>query len=391
MFYPESALPNWNIINKNIFLRADLNVPIDNKVIVDDYRLQAIIPTITMILEKGGRIILVTHLGRPKNPSPELSTALLIPWFINQGHDITFAATIHDAYLLFQQTTSRIILLENIRFFPGEKKASTEFAKELASLADYYINDAFGSLHLQDTSIELVPQQFNKSHKTIGLLVQKELHALSKLLHTPKKPFTLIIGGKKLRDKIPVIQHLLDKIDTIMLCPAIVFTFLDALKQPVGISLTDNTLHQVCLDILHSATQKKTTVLFPKDYLIATNSISGPLSTVSYNNHFPYNGMGISIGPKTASAWQQIIHNSSTIVYIGLMGMIQRKQTLDGVQSIFNAMAKSSGQSIIGGGDSVAAARILNISTSIDFCSTGGSATLAYLAGKELPGLKNIF
>lgn len=199
----------------------------------------------------------------------------------------------------------------------------------------------------------------------------------------------MIIGGDKINDKIPTIINLLDLISTIMLCPAAVFSFLHAQGEQTGKSLVDQSMRQVCLNILTTAAEKNIRILMPKDYIVATKTFTGLLSTISADN-FPKNGIGVSIGPTTAHEWERIIKKAETIFYTGLMGTIQKKDTLIGVQKIFSAMGASQGLSIIGGGDSVAAAQLLGLDHAITFCSTGGSATLTYLASEKLPGLDQL-
>ncbi len=383
----KSKLPNWNLENKRILLRVDLNVPLRNGNILNDFRLQTTLPTIDHILDRNGIVVLITHIGRPKNREPELSTKHLLPWFEQRGYSIDFAENLTAAQEKSEKAQPKtIILLENLRFFPGEKAQNNNFAQQLAQLGDVYVNDAFGILHREDASVTLVPKQFPLEKRTIGFLVEKELNILNALLEDPQKPFVLLIGGAKVTDKIPVIEHLIDKADTLLLCPAIVFTFEKALGKRVGRSLVDDTTLALCKQILQRAQEKNVTVVFPTDYQIAMHTIQGPLSIVP-SDTIPDDGIGISIGPQTAEYFSEIISNAGTIFFNGAMGFLERKETLHGVKTIFLAMGKSRGTSIIAGGDSVAAAQLLNATAGIDHLSTGGGATLTYLADKPLPGL----
>ncbi len=381
-----SNLKNLTLTNQRVFLRVDLNVPIKNKKIVNDHRLRAIKPTIDLIQEKGGKIILATHIGRPHNHDPNLSTKILIPWFKQQDYKIEYESDFAIAYEKSFKTIDTILLLENMRFFPGEKKADQNFAQQLARLGDYYVNDAFALLHRNDTSITLVPKQFPPSKRTIGLLIEQELIMLNKLLNNPQKPFVLIIGGGKVSDKLPLLYNLLDKVNTILLCPAIVFTFLRALGKSVGKSLVDKSALELCQHLLHKAQKNNVNIMFPIDYQIAHDTFDGPLSIVEADT-IPDNGIGISIGPKTATFFAHEIRSAKTIFFNGLMGTSQRKETLEGVNAIFKAMGQSPGLSIIGGGDSVAAAQLLGVEDKISYLSTGGGATLTHLSEQELPGL----
>lgn len=387
-------IPAWELHNKRVFLRADLNVPLVNGTIADDYRLRALIPTIQLIQKKGGIILLATHIGRPKTPDPKLSTRLLIPWFAKHGLEVTFAATPQDAQCMLKTVTSKnheppqkaLVLLENLRFFPGEKNRDQNFAQELAALGDFYVNDAFGSLHRTDTSITLVPALFAPEKKSIGLLVEWELLALEPLLVSPKKPYVAVIGGGKVADKLPLLEGLLSKVDALLLCPAIIFTFLKAQGKSVGKSLVDPSALGTCEKLLALAQERHVTIHVPLDYQIAHDTISGPLSYVDAEA-IPDNGIGISVGPKTIAAYTQILNGAHTIFFNAAMGFSSREKTLQGTYALIRAIAQAPGLSIVGGGDSVAAVEKMGLEKKIGYLSTGGGATLAYISGQELPGL----
>ncbi|MCX5922044.1 MAG: phosphoglycerate kinase [Candidatus Dependentiae bacterium] len=381
-----SALPTWDLTNKRVLVRADLNVPLANGAIAHDYRLQSILPTIDLIQKNGGKVIIITHMGRPKKPTAELSTKNLIPWFEKKGYTITWTDNLNDAYNKSLEDQKSILLCENLRFFPGEKGGDATFAQSLARLGDYYVNDAFAAMHRGDTSITLVPTYFAPDKRTIGLLVEKEITTLDKLLTSSKKSFVLILGGGKVVEKLRLIENMLDKVQTILLCPAIVFTFLKALGKPVGKSLVDQTALTICANLMEQAQQKKVSLEFPIDYQIATDNINGPLSLVEADA-FPANGIGISIGPKTVELFKEHINNAHTIFFNAAMGFGDRKETVEGTTALLHAVAESNAFSVVGGGDSVAATETLNIHDRIDYLSTGGGATLTYLSSQTLPGL----
>lgn len=385
----QSKLKNFSLKNKRVLLRADLNVPLHEKKIIHDHRLSSAIPTINLIQQNGGKVILATHIGRPEKNEPNLSTQLLIPWFEQHGYNTVFEGDIDKACHKSFENKNTILLLENMRFFPGEKTGDLAFAQQLAQLGDYYVNDAFGTLHRNDTSVAIVPTLFDKNKQSIGLLVEKELRILNALLHNPKSPFVFVLGGGKLSDKIPLLQYMADNIDTLLLCPAIVFTFLKSMGKPVGKSLVDNTMLDKCKEILSLMQKKGVNVLFPQDYIVAHNTFDGPIvsEAVSANN-FSDNNVGITIGPKTVDLFSKEISKAGTIFLNGLMGNVQHKQTLSGAKAIFEAMAQSKGVSIVGGGDSATAAILLEFSNRLDHLSTGGGSTLAYLSGQPLPGLE---
>lgn len=381
----QSALPEYYLQNKRVFLRADLNVPLQHGTILNDYRLHAIVPTLDFILAKGGTVVLATHIGRPLKPSAELSTQNLLPWFKERNYTVIFEPDLDNIHIKTYPQGS-IILLENLRFFAGEKKGDHQFAQTLAKLGDYYVNDAFATLHRTDSSVILVPQFFTADKRTIGFLVEKELATLQQLTNAPKQPYVLIIGGGKVTDKLPILQNLMQKVSTVLLCPAIVFTFVKAIGKPVGKSLVDDQAVAMCAQLLESARHNNVTIAFPLDYEIAYDSPNGTLDTCDADA-IPTNALGVSIGPKTIAAWSPIIGQAKTIFFNAAMGFSDRPSTWHGAQELLKIIAQSPALSIIGGGDSVTMAQKLEPSCQFGFFSTGGGATLTFLSGKQLPGL----
>jgi phosphoglycerate kinase len=381
----KSKIDKFNLENKRVFLRADLNIPLKNGKILNDFKLKSILPTINLLQNKSAKIILATHIDRPKKYDPNLSTKVLIDWFKDNNYKIDFEPDINKAYKKSFDNFDQILLLDNLRFFPGEKdyNLGLTFAQELAKLADYYVNDAFGTLHRKDTSVTLLAEQFEFNKRTIGLLVEKEINALNNLIY-PKKPFLIITGGGKISDKIKFIGDLVDKVDIFELCPAIVFTFLKAELKETGKSLIDNNLLEFCKNLLNKNNKK---FLFPIDYLIAQDNFNGKLSIINGDN-FDKNNFGLSIGPKSAELFSQEILNAKTIFFNGLFGDLNRPETLESVKEIFQAMANSKAYTVIGGGDSVAAVFKLGFENKMSHLSTGGGAILAYLSNKTLSGLK---
>ena len=380
-------LPTWDIQNKRIILRADLNVPLENGVISNDYRLQSLKPTLDYIRQHGGTTTILTHIGRPESPTPALSTKHLLPWFKDNGYVVTWCATIQEAQAALINNNQSFILLENLRFFPGEKDHDTNFARDIAQLGDFYLDDAFASLHRDDSSITLVPTFFPPEKRSVGLLVEKELTMLDKLMISSKKPFALVTGGGKVTDKIPLLFNMLNKVTDILLCPATVFSFLYAQGKECGISLIDKNAATSCNEIITRAQQQNVTIHFPLDYQMSLDNTQGEIVIVDAHN-IPHNGIGLSIGPKTIERYSHIIRNAHTIFFNAAMGFPSRPETTVGTQALLHAIAQSNGFSVIGGGDSVAAAQKLQLDGQIDYLSTGGGATLTYLSGQELPGLK---
>ena len=376
----KSKIKNWDLNNKIVFLRADLNVPLKNGKILDAFRLRAILPTLDLLLRKNAHIILATHIGRPQGFDAALSTKPLADWLNAQGYPTEFVTSTKPAH---------ITLLENLRFNREEKKQDAQFAHLLANGADYYVNDAWAVMHRSDTSITLLPQLFPADKKSIGLLVEKELAALSKIKDAPKHPFVAIIGGGKVADKLPVIEALITTVDILVFGPAIVFTFLKALGKPVGKSLVDDNLLDYAQKILDLARAHKVTCIFPVDYVVAQDSFYGTLSYCDAEN-FPENGVGISIGPKTIAALEKTIMSAKTIFVNGLMGDIARPETLVETKKLFELIAHAPAYTVIGGGDSVAAIDMFDLKNTINYCSTCGGATLAYISNAPMPGLDSI-
>lgn len=381
-------LTHWHLNGARVILRADLNMPLADGTIMSDFRMQALKPTLDYLLTHGAQVILLTHIGRPTNNEPSLSTRHLISWFTGHGYTIQFAPTIADA----KKSTAPIILLENLRFWPEESLNSSgrteekTFARELASLGDYYVNDAFGVMHRNDTSVTLLAQEFAPDHRSIGFLVEQEITALQKIKDATQKPFVAILGGGKVHDKIPLLEKFIDKANTILLVPAIVFTFQKARGIEVGKSYVDNASLEVCRSIIEACKKKNVELLFPVDYQIAMDTLNGPLSIVPADA-IPPEAIGISIGPKTLSLFSEYIQNAHTIFFNGVFGFLERKETLHGACELMKLIAQSNATSIVAGGDTSAVAQNLGLLDSLDYVSTGGGAALAYIADQKLPGL----
>jgi phosphoglycerate kinase len=404
--------------NQRVLLRADLNVPISGKSIDDDFRLQELRPTLDLLLGQHATIILVTHLGRPHKDKNDaaLSTTLITTWLQEQGYRAIFAPTIAAAHEQIKHHPNTIIVLENIRTFPGEMAHDLTFAKELAQLGDCYVNDAFGTLHRDDTSISLTPLFFAPEKRFIGLLISRELQALAPLItvmhdhyselldvhghkavspknklhgatdHNALHPFVVILGGGKVADKLPLIENLLDKADTILLCPAIVSTFMKASGIDVGKSLVDDSQIDHCKELIARATNTKTKLIFPTDLQVATGSWNGPLSNKNIAQ-LTSNDVWTALGPVSTKVYASEIAQAGTIFFNAAMGFPQRPETLVAAKILIEAIGASSAYGVIGGGHSVALANTCNRGTGIRHLSTGGGATLTYLSGAPLPGL----
>lgn len=380
----------YNVITHNscnheqVILRVDANVPLLNGAIEDDFRLKEIVPTIDLLLKNHATILLITHLGRS---SQNLSTKVLVDWLTHHGYTAFFAATPDEAHKKASEHPNSIIMLENIRLFKGETSRDPAFAQTIAKLGSCYINDAFGTMHRNETSLTLVPTLFPAKKRFIGLLVARELAALRPLKETPAKPFVVIVGGGKIADKIPLISSCIGKADTILLCPAIAFTFMKSKGLPVGSSLVDDSLLQLCSQLMDQARQAKTTIVLPSDLLVAQSSYEGALSEKLVTD-LTQEDVGISLGKESTLQYLEEIKKAKTIFFNAAMGFVSRQETLIPAQKLITAIGNSSAYGVIGGGDSVALTQNLSYGPGIKHLSTGGGATLTYLSGQPLPALE---
>jgi 3-phosphoglycerate kinase len=370
-------MTSWNYTNKKTLVRADLNVPLHKSKIIDDERLRALQPTLDYLIAQKATIILATHIGRPIGCDPFFSTEILMPWFEKHGYTIIY----HPDLTPVPLQPGAIFLLPNLRYFPQEQNPNHAFAQALAHLADYFIQDAFGALHRNDSSIALLPEQFAPDHRSLGLLTIQELKVIT-LLKNPPSPFTLIMGGGKASEKIALIEHLITKADYLLICPALVFTFMKAQGVEVGNSLVDTAAIATCKKIIAQYPHK---LMFPVDYQVAQGSIEGALSYKN-GNALLHDDVGISIGPKTINLFSDIIKKSKTVFFNGALGFIERKETMNGMAALLHAMSSAPATSFVAGGDSLAALTAMKIK-GITHCITGGGSALTLLSGQQLPGL----
>lgn len=372
--------------NQRVLLRADLNVPITNGVIEDDFRLKELLPTLDLLRDQHATVTVITHIGRPDTETtPPISTAIIVTWLQQHGYSATLATDIPSAHAAAQRLPKTIIVLENIRTFAGEMTGDATFAHELAQLGDCYVNDAFGTLHRNDTSIALVPSLFAHDKRFIGLLVSRELATLKPLASSPAQPFILVIGGGKVADKLPLIEHMLGKADTILLCPAIAFTFMKACGIDTGASLIDESLVARCKKMLTKTATTNTKLLLPTDLQVADGTVNGPLSYKAIE-HLAPTDIGITLGPKSLALYKKELSRARTVFFNAAMGFAWRPETLQATQELIIALGTMSAYSVTGGGDSVAIARTCQLGNV--HLSTGGGATLTYLSGLPLPGLE---
>lgn len=379
-----SSIRSWKLANKNIILRADLNINIGRK-IIDTSKFIALKPTLDYLSNHAQNVTIITHIGRPKTIDPSISTKHLIPLFAQQGYNVVYAQTIEHALQL--QKKAKLVVLENIRFWIEEQQPSLVFAQQLAQLGDFYCNDAFGTIHRNDTSLTLLAEQFNPQNKSTGFLIERETKNLFDIFNNPKKPFLLFLGGKKIATKIPYIMALLEKVDTIALMPAIVFTFLHAQGIFVGKSIIDECIIDNCKNILFNLKKNGTRIILPKDIMITQNKTFEPPYTIVSTNDIPNNAYGVTIGPQTLLGYQSLIANAQTILFNGPSGFIEKKETIQPMINLLSAIGNSSTQRIAIGGDTLTLLNQAQLTHKFDNVSTGGGAALAYICNQSLPAL----
>ena len=379
---------------KKVFIRVDFNVPFnDYGEITDSSRIAASLPTIEYVLSNGGACILASHLGRPVGKDSELSLKKIIPELKKLlGKDVIFlensiGAQTKEACSNLQN--GEVVLLENLRFYEEETKADIDFAKELSSLADIYINDAYGTTHREHASTATIAQFF--SEKAPGMLLEKEIESLKKLMEKPKKPVTAIIGGAKVSSKISVIANMLDVVDNLIIGGGMAYTFIKNNGGNIGESIFEKDKLDDCSEIIYLAEQKNVNVFLPED-VVASNEFSNEgLKKVINVYNIPSGWQGLDIGPLTISNFENIVTESKTILWNGPMGVFEMPSFEQGTLSIAKSVAKATSNgafSLIGGGDSVAAIKKFNLQDEVSFISTGGGAMLESLEGKILPGIK---
>jgi len=381
------TLEDLEFTDKNVFVRFDFNVPLSEKrEITDTTRIDLAIPTIQSLLEKGSRkLILCSHLGRPKGKkNADLSLEPVATYLASKlGEEVLLTDDAIDCGMrdLLKLQKSRIFMLENIRFYDEETKNDHNFAKELASHADIYINDAFGTCHREHASTYGMTEFFPHA-KACGLLIQKEIAALDTILETPTKPFVALIGGAKVADKIKMIEKLLPQVDHLIIGGAMAYPFLKAQGKEVGKSLCGDEDVTLAKKILAKKTAQK--ILFPLDHVIAAN----PNSAAKISIEIPADQMGLDIGPESISLFSQRIKNAKTIIWNGPMGLAEKKDFSQGTFSMAKAIADSDSYSLVGGGDSVSALNQSGLADKISHVSTGGGASLNYIEEGTLPGIK---
>ncbi len=383
-----------NLKGKNVLMRVDFNVPLnEHQEITDDLRIRAALPSIRKIINDGGRAILCSHLGRPKGKRvAEFSLAPVarhLSSLLNREVlfvDDCIGEKVDAAKQRLQD--GDVLLLENLRFYPGEEKNDPEFARELAKYCDVYVNDAFGTAHRAHASTEGVTQYFPQC--AAGYLMQKELKFLGEALDNPQRPFVAILGGAKISGKIDVIQNLLDKTDALILGGGMIFTFYKAHGWNIGKSILEEDRLQMAKEILKAAQEKKAVLELPVDVVVADKFEAGANTRVVPVNDIPDGWIGVDVGPQTIAKFQEMLRHAKTVVWNGPMGVFEIEDFAKGTEAIARYLAELTGKgaiTIVGGGDSAAAVKKFNLEDQLSHVSTGGGASLEFLEGKTLPGV----
>ncbi|MDY4785408.1 phosphoglycerate kinase [Pygmaiobacter massiliensis] len=392
----KKTVENLDVRGKRVLVRVDFNVPLKDGVITNDNRIVAALPTIKKLIENGGRVILCSHLGKPKNgPEEKFSLAPCAVRLAELlGRPVVFA---NDDTVVGENAKAAVaamkdgdvVLLQNTRFRKEETKNEPAFSKDLASLADVYVNDAFGSAHRAHCSTAGVTEFIKDT--AVGYLMGKEIEYLGNAVNAPVRPFVAILGGAKVADKLTVIDNLLSKVDTLIIGGGMAYTFLVAQGYEVGTSLVDLEKVDYCRDMLKKAEEKGVKLLLPTDAVVAASfpdPIDAPIAVETVDaNAIPADKMGLDIGPKTRELFANAVKAAKTVVWNGPMGVFENPVLAEGTKAVAAAMAETDATTVIGGGDSAAAVIQLGYADKMTHISTGGGASLEYLEGKVLPGI----
>ncbi|MFJ9386103.1 phosphoglycerate kinase [Peribacillus sp. NPDC101481] len=386
----KKSIKDIELKGKRVFCRVDFNVPMQDGKISDDTRIKAALPTISYLTEQGAKVILASHLGRPKGQVVEELRLAPVAERLSElsGKDVQKA---EEAYgetvqsIIDNMQDGEILLLENVRFYPGEEKNDQELAKSFAALADVYVNDAFGAAHRAHASTEGIAHHLPA---VAGLLMEKELSVLGKALSNPERPFTAIIGGAKVKDKIGVIENLLEKVDHLIIGGGLGYTFIKAQGHEIGNSLLEEDKIELAKSFIESAKEKGVKLHLPIDAVV-TAEFSPDAETDNVDiDAIPKDKMALDIGPKTSELFADVIKSSKLVIWNGPMGVFEFDKFANGTKTVAKALAEANDTySIVGGGDSAAAAEKFGLAEKMSHISTGGGASLEFMEGKELPGV----
>ncbi|KAB2422310.1 phosphoglycerate kinase [Bacillus thuringiensis] len=386
----KKSIRDVDLKGKRVFCRVDFNVPMKEGKITDETRIRAALPTIQYLVEQGAKVILASHLGRPKGQAVEELRLTPVAARLGEllGKDVkkadeAFGPVAQEMVAAMKE--GDVLVLENVRFYAGEEKNDAELAKEFAALADIFVNDAFGAAHRAHASTAGIADYLPA---VSGLLMEKELDVLGKALSNPERPFTAIIGGAKVKDKIGVIRHLLDKVDNLIIGGGLAYTFVKALGHEIGLSLCEDDKIELAKEFMQLAKEKGVNFYMPVDVVITEEFSETATTQIVGIDSIPSNWEGVDIGPKTREIYADVIKNSKLVVWNGPMGVFEMTPFAEGTKAVGQALADAEDTySVIGGGDSAAAVEKFGMADKMSHISTGGGASLEFMEGKELPGV----
>ncbi|KFM98488.1 phosphoglycerate kinase [Bacillus clarus] len=386
----KKSIRDVDLKGKRVFCRVDFNVPMKEGKITDETRIRAALPTIQYLVEQGAKVILASHLGRPKGQAVEELRLTPVAARLGEllGKDVKKADEAFGPVaqeMVAAMNEGDVLVLENVRFYAGEEKNDAELAKEFAALADIFVNDAFGAAHRAHASTAGIADYLPA---VSGLLMEKELEVLGKALSNPERPFTAIIGGAKVKDKIGVIRHLLDKVDNLIIGGGLAYTFVKALGHEIGLSLCEDDKIELAKEFMQLAKEKGVNFYMPVDVVITEEFSETATTQIVGIDSIPSNWEGVDIGPKTREIYADVIKNSKLVVWNGPMGVFEMTPFSEGTKAVGQALADAEDTySVIGGGDSAAAVEKFGMADKMSHISTGGGASLEFMEGKELPGV----
>ncbi|KXH86484.1 phosphoglycerate kinase [Bacillus cereus] len=386
----KKSIRDVDLKGKRVFCRVDFNVPMKEGKITDETRIRAALPTIQYLVEQGAKVILASHLGRPKGQVVEEMRLTPVAARLGEllGKDVKKADEAFGPVaqeMVAEMNEGDVLVLENVRFYAGEEKNDAELAKEFAALADIFVNDAFGAAHRAHASTAGIADYLPA---VSGLLMEKELDVLGKALSNPERPFTAIIGGAKVKDKIGVIRHLLDKVDNLIIGGGLAYTFVKALGHEIGLSLCEDDKIELAKEFMQLAKEKGVNFYMPVDVVITEEFSETATTKIVGIDSIPSNWEGVDIGPKTREIYADVIKNSKLVVWNGPMGVFEMTPFAEGTKAVGQALADAEDTySVIGGGDSAAAVEKFGMADKMSHISTGGGASLEFMEGKELPGV----
>ncbi|MER1998454.1 MAG: phosphoglycerate kinase [Lysinibacillus sp.] len=388
--FVKKTMKDVDLKGKRVFVRVDFNVPMEGGNVTDETRIRAAIPTIEYLVEQGAKVILASHLGRPKGEVNEDMRLTAVGSRLSEIMDrpvkkLDESIGTEVEAVVNAMEEGDIVLLENVRFHKGEEKNDEELSAAFARLADVYVNDAFGAAHRAHASTEGIAKFVPVA--VSGFLMEKELEVLGQALSTPERPFTAIIGGAKVKDKIGVIENLLEQVDHLIIGGGLSFTFVKALGHDIGKSLLEEDKIELAKSFIEKAKEKGVELHMPIDAVVANEFSKDAETKVVDIDAIPSDWMGLDIGPKTAEKYADVIKNSKLIIWNGPMGVFEMEKFANGTKTVADAMAQTAGYTVIGGGDSAAAVEKFNVADKMDHVSTGGGASLELMEGKALPGI----